>query len=449
MQDLIVSVSENTLKISTVENGEFKGVSASVATDVVKGHEIINIEEFTSAMRDLISTITKKGTGSLGLNFIVEPQDVILKFVTVNKNGGSLEDQLTLETREKVKETTLEEMYFSYLKVAPFVYQFIGIRKEILEKYIDVSNKLGIGLRGVYPWILFLPKTVGINDPAIFISKSADKQIVALSEFNGVFFSGVYEKEKSTEELQKLITDLSIYKRNSPINKVYVYNYDSFSLNPGYEVLKVEIPNSDLAEAKGYELHLLVSQTVGKDSAAVFSKINLLTHLPVPVIKKDKSLVPIYIGGGVLAIVFAGIFGLNMLNKGSNEPDKSPTQPAQNEVLSQDATNNTPEPQVEAPKSELKKEDLKISVENGAGVAGIAAKTQEFLEKAGYKVEAIGNSTDSARTDTLIKLKGSKKDYQTILTESMKDTFTVVVQTDLEETSQYDVIIVVGSDAKL
>lgn len=451
MQDLIVSISENTLKVSTIENGQFRGVSASISENVVKNHEIINTEEIVVAIRDLISTITKKGLGSLGLNYVVEPQDVILRFITVNKNGGNLEDQLTLETRAKVKDLPLEEMYFGFLKIAPFVYQFVGIKKSLLETYIDIANKLGIGLRTVYPWILLLPKVVGVNEPAIFISKAADKQVVALSEFNGVFFSGVYEKEKSTQELQKLVTDLSIYKRSSPISKVYIYNTEGFSLDPKYEVLKIEIPNSDLEEAKGYEMHLLVNQMAAKDSNAVFSKLNLLTHLPVPVIKHERSLVPVYVGGVVLVVLFAGIFGIRLLN--SNKEEKTTLAPipqTSQEVLSQEVAKPQAEaPQQEAPKPERKKEDLKISVENGAGVSGMAAKTKEFLEKAGFKVDTIGNSDDPTRTNTLIQLKQPKAGYQDLLKDAMKDSFSIEVQTNLEDSSQFDAVIVVGSDAKL
>ena len=209
MQDLVVSLSENILKVSTVEGGEFKGVSAEVSSDVVNNYEILNTEEIVSALRDLISAVTKKGYRGLSLNFIVEPYDVITHFITVNKNGEDRHEQIISEIRAKVTELPLEEMYFSYIKVAPFVYQFIGVRKEKLEKLIEVSNKLGIGLKSAFPWTLFLPKMVGTNKPAIFISKLADKQVVALSEFGGIFFSGIYEKEKSTEELQKLVEELA------------------------------------------------------------------------------------------------------------------------------------------------------------------------------------------------------------------------------------------------
>ena len=315
MQDLTVSISENVLKISTVESGEFKGVSAEIPTSVVSNYEILNIAELCSAIRDLIPTVTKKSHRSLSLNFLIEPHDVILKFITISKTTQNLEDQLLGEINAKVTELPLEEMYYSYLKIAPFVYQFIGIKKTILEKYIELSNNLGIALKGIFPWILFLPKFVNANVPAIFISRLAKKQVIALSEFNGIFFSGVYEKEKSTDELQKLVKDLSIYKRADPITKVYVYNYGGFSLNPGYEVLNIDIPNSDLSESEGYELHLLLNHMVSQDSGIVFSKMNLLTHLPVPVVAENKNIAVAYVGGALMVVGLLIFLGIGMVSK--------------------------------------------------------------------------------------------------------------------------------------
>ena len=86
MQEITVSLSGNTLKVSTVENKEFKGVSADVSTDVVDDYKVLNNQEFSVALKELISAVTTKKPRSLSMNVLVEPNDMVFKFVQVNSN---------------------------------------------------------------------------------------------------------------------------------------------------------------------------------------------------------------------------------------------------------------------------------------------------------------------------------------------------------------------------
>jgi len=90
MQNLTISLSDNTLKVSTIENKEFKGVSAEVSKNVVDDYKILNNEEFSAALKELIAAVTGKNPRSLSLNILVEPNDVVFKFVTVNKGDGEI-----------------------------------------------------------------------------------------------------------------------------------------------------------------------------------------------------------------------------------------------------------------------------------------------------------------------------------------------------------------------
>ena len=80
---------------------------------------------------------------------------------------------------------------------------------------------------------------------------------------------------------------------------------------------------------------------------------------------------------------------------------------------------------------------------------GLPVKLQTFLEGLGYKIFDIGNADESGRTTTLIKTKSDKAKYQAILAADLKDKFTTEVTSDLAEDSEYDVLIIVGTDAKL
>ncbi len=248
------------------------------------------------------------------LSFLVEPQDVILKFVTVSKKGGEVDDQILAEIKTKLEGVTLDELYFSYQKIAPFVFQFVGIKKEVLEKYIDVANTLNLEFKYAVPWILLLPKYVSNNDPCIFVSKNLSEWVVAVSELNGIYFSAVYEDQKEAKDLQKLVSELSVYKRPSPITKVYTVNAEFFNLNPGYEVSALHIDGVDSKDEEEFKLHVLF---------ALFSgQLNLLNLLPLPEVQNKKNSL-VYVGAAagsllLVGLIVAGVLSNNAKNKSIN-----------------------------------------------------------------------------------------------------------------------------------
>jgi len=180
------------------------------------------------------------------------------------------------------------------------------MKKEILEKYLEVSNLLGIELRSVVPWSYLLPKYLDINEPAIILSKLNDEQVVVLSELGGVFFADVFKEDKSADELEKIVEELSVYKRNDPIKKVYSLNYETLDLGDTYDSHKVDVPGSDLGDPMGFEVNMLVNYMLDMKPDLFASQGNLLSLLPVPVVER-KSEIMVYAGAFTAAIVLVGL----------------------------------------------------------------------------------------------------------------------------------------------
>ncbi len=446
MQDITVSLNNNKLKVSTIVNNNFKGLAVDLDTAVAADYKVLDIEKFTEELGSLLTQLVGPGAKNAALTFIVEPQDVHLRFVTVNKQNGDTQAQIIgeLSTRLAQEHDDLQNYYFNYRKIAPFVFQFAGIKKEALENYLDAANRLGVSLKGVFSWTLLLPRMQEINTPAVFIIKSSDEQIVALSEFSGVFYSGVYAEQKTTDELQEIVHQLSVYKRNSPIEKVYIHNYENFELDDKYSLEVLSIPNAQAEGAAGYDMHLLVDYVADHKPFIYSDFLNFLTALPIPATIEKKSRSLVYVGSAMAILVLVGgIFGISRL-VGGNQP---PVASQQTQVLSEasESTKSIEEPPVVT----LKKEDLKIRVENGAGVAGIAGKTETLLKGLGYNIVSIGNADDVDRVTTLVKFKNDKASYKDMLSADLKDKFSTLVEEGLEEELDYDVLIVVGSDAKI
>jgi len=448
MGNLLVSLNDNILKVTLKDDLSFKGLTIELPKTAANDTEILDTNYIAQSISGALSSgLSFKGKSPL-LHFLIEPQDVILKFITVSKKNGDVDSQIVSDIKGKLADTNIEDIYFSYQKIAPFVYQFVGIKKSILEKYLEIANQLKMNLQSVVPWVLMLPKCVTSGDPCIFVSKNLTNQVIALSELNGIYFSSVFDHEKSPEELQKLISDLSVYKRAAPITKVYSVNTDFFSLDPSYELQKLKVSNVENADSSDYLLHLLYYSLLENIPTTLGTQLNLLNALPLPAIsKKNTSLVYVGAAVGVSALIFVVLAGLNVLNTKDLNKDLalSSNTTVDTNVLGNEIVNESTQSTPSSPANDLKKTDITIRVENGAGVPGVAAKARDFLNGLGYKVAEIGNADESDRQTTLIKIKPSKADYKNMLIEDMKKTYQVSLEDTLSDTSAFDVVVIVGA----
>lgn len=453
MQDLFISVDENKLRVSAVDpkNG-FKSVAEDLTKNVIKDYKIIDLATFSSILAETISKVTNHPKNRLLLNFILEPQDAILRYFTLSKSSNGDEEQVVSEIKKKIPDTNLEDLYFSYQKIAPFLYQFIGVRKDTMENLIEISNTVGIGLKSAIPWVLLLPKYTESTKPAIFVVKRGGQQVIALSELNGIFYTGVYEKEVSSVELHEFIKQVSFYNKTEPVRLLYTLNYDSFSLS-GFEVTKVTLPVAelDLESTAGFEINILTNFMLDKDLMLVSGQSNAVNLLPVPaVIKKNSALV--YVGsvmvGLVLvgSLVFFGILRRPVASQGNLAQSGNPDQNVLSETKSSTESNGSV---VGQGMVALKKSDLKIRIENGTGISGLAAKTRDLFKTLGYEVVNI-DTAQAERKETLLRFSKAKVTFKDLVVADTKDKFQdAVVEDTLGAGLEYDLLIVIGGHPNL
>lgn len=447
MKDLIISLSKNQLKVSAAGKDGFEGKTFDVPATTVRDSKILDVAAYASFVKDSLSQFTLANLQKRDVVFLVEPSEVFMRFIVLDKSTDDIDVRIVESAKEKLNSigVSIDEIYFSYQKIAPFVYQFVAMRKPDLEQYIQISAELGMSLKAVIPWVLLLPKFLTSNDPCVFLIKNQSRNIIALAELNGIYYCEELGADKSLEEIRGLVQQLSVYKRNDPINTVYTVAETDVKLDPSFEVNPLAGLSGDNNEAAGYETHLLAVYLLDMNPDYLTTQVNLLSLLPVPVVvKKNTSLV--YVGVTVLLVTLLGGLGFWKLSSRTVD-ENSPN------VLSEQVNTEQPpmveQPIVEEPvvaPAELNRSDLVLRVENGAGIAGIAGEAQTFLEEKGYKVEGIGNADESDRTTTLLKFKDSKKDFEKMLVEDLKGSYTITVEYGLAETDAYDVLMVVGSN---
>ena len=462
MQNIVVSINENLLKVSINDQNGFRTSSRALDGAIVSSSQILNVDLFADQLHSLLSDFGDNKIFKLPLQFLVEPEDVTFQFITVSKSQDNLEEYVLQQVSQLFP--NLDDLYFSYQKIAPFVYQLITVKKDVVHKLMDVSTKLGINLMSIVPWLGLLPKFMLDNNPAIFITKSNGRQVIALSELNGIYYSGVYESSKSSEEIQRLVQELSVYKRAEPISRVYTLNNDDFRLDSNYQVMELPVPTNALTQDSEFKIHTLLNSVLEKNESLLETQLNLLTMLPLPTEKTGPSKAKVMVTVGAIAVLAllgaGGYFLYNLVNSSNGEVagDTNGTVNEQTETPESTAStvpSNSTVPQeefVEEPvgttdiPADLNREDIRIRIENGAGIAGIAAQTEVTLESLGYNVIEIGNAEGQDRDNTLVKFKSSKVAYRDLLISDIKDEFEIFFEEGLEESLDYDVLVVVGKN---
>ncbi|MCA9308080.1 MAG: LytR C-terminal domain-containing protein [Patescibacteria group bacterium] len=440
MNGIILTLVDNELKVSI--NSKTGTINASTKLDetVATQSKILNPEAFAKALQDLLVENIESTRHKLPLNILLGPETTLLRFLTVNKKQASenLEDNIL----SRVGDIDLEKYYYSYQKIAPFVYQFVAVEKDVMEALLTVSTNLGYIINSIFPWVGVLPKLINDNNPSIFLAKQQNKQVLALSELNGIYHTGIYESDVSAKDLQEMVQQLAIYKREEPIKRIFTINNLDFAIKGDINVERFSTPVNSITSEPEFELHNIFMEVVTNETL-LHSQLNLLNVLPTPVVQRNKTMVAVGTLIALLAVGLGGYFSYDQFM--SKEVG---------EVAGENINTQTvipPKPieetkQEEPKKDEINKKDLQIRIENGAGIAGIAGTTQTTLEELGYTVVSIGNSEEPSRETTLIKFKNSKETYRLTLVEDLKDKFELVLEGDLPESTDYDVLIVVGQN---
>ena len=105
----------------------------------------------------------------------------------------------------------------------------------------------------------------------------------------------------------------------------------------------------------------------------------------------------------------------------------------------------SPTPEEPTPKTvDLSK--YTISVLNGSEIDGAASNLKSDLEGAGFQVSSIGNADKSDYAETVIQAKENvDKDFLDKLTTTLEESFAVGKTEELDEDSETDIIVIIGS----
>lgn len=91
------------------------------------------------------------------------------------------------------------------------------------------------------------------------------------------------------------------------------------------------------------------------------------------------------------------------------------------------------------------KSSIKVSILNGSGESGVAAKASGILKAAGYNVVSTGNADNYDYKNVTIQVKASEKQILSDLKSDLSSDYTIGDATaDLSEGQTYDALVIIG-----
>ena len=95
--------------------------------------------------------------------------------------------------------------------------------------------------------------------------------------------------------------------------------------------------------------------------------------------------------------------------------------------------------------SGLDRSKLSVTVQNGSGTAGVAAKGVTVLKDLGYDVVGSGNADNFNYANVVIQVKASKSDFLNLLKKDLGFTYTIGAATaDLPNSFSSDAVVIIG-----
>lgn len=376
----------------------------------------------------------------LPLCVIIEPRN-IEAFLLVSSKETSANNVLEAQVEKRLGKEKLDSMYYSFQRIAPFVYQFLGIKKGYLENITSLANVLNLPLWNIIPWPLLLAKT-NSDVSSIYLYKKGVAYTSVFSNLSGTTNISQHKELPSDSELKKLFKAENLYDNKDSDPIIYILpnelGKELISDHSKHAVVHVSL------NQPGFEEIELVNWGLSELPSSAMANINLLSLVPTPEIVAKRPVVK-------YVMATAGLFlctGLLLHVVTSNRVSQN-TKLDQSNVLSEetkkiDESPQTTQSQTEVEEKVIKRSDLSIQVLNGNGVAGSAAKVQVYLEGFGYKINDLDNAEKSDFEKTLIRVKKESDTYKDLLVNDMKTNYDVEFAADLPDDAKYDAIITVG-----
>ncbi|MCX7955779.1 MAG: LytR C-terminal domain-containing protein [Patescibacteria group bacterium] len=464
------------LKKTLLKQEETAFFEKTYQTNILENNKSINVDLLASAVKEAISSVSEKKINENQIILIL-PQEFFYFFRT-EVPSDIAETAINSFITDKISSLLSiipEDIVFDYFvknNNQEKIINFFGIEKEILNLIQQAFSLIDLKIANILPETLvyykLFEKTLKTDKKENILYMILEKDFVSGYLFDNfglieknIFFEKISEEKNHLSNLKKIIKHLEEEKKIK-LNRLIIsgtqsenIRQDTFTKDVGVwtNLLKRIIPNfydqyiKMLVVDKNQIFPILIYDVCF--GAFVFlkeEKFSILKNQQFSFKKSyssniktnDSSKKEIFL----FAFSFLVSFGLFILISNLKNL-KTPS------FFAKITPTITPSPiPSPTPTPSFKKEDLKIQILNGSGVAGKASEMKKILKDKGYDDIVTGNADNFDYKTTEIQTKKSKSQASEMIKEDLKDYISSFKETLLDENKAPDVIIIFGSDFK-
>ncbi len=476
-----INIFKQILKIT---DGESVYKKLSLDPAVVKDGKVVNPGALSQSLAVFLQ---EQNLSSLEAWVGINDQDLNLRSLSIPSD-----EEASLYLNKYVEESlhyNLEDVYISYQEVAGGTVQFVVVKKEIIDNYVEAFERAGVEVKGFIPVSSALTSlTAGLELPHLLVvQEEGDLLFVLIGEGGFAVHTSIYSvKLDDKDSAEKVIEAASEFLESAKdevavrdIRKFYISGEQADKVAKPLEkmgllteVLEIDKPDYvtavALAKYKDAALLVLPHQKEEKEKpnkrrkaslTSVGDKKEKVTSSLISLLQ-NKSFVGYVVG--FVAVALAGLLGYLLLKGPSEQGLTAPVPPERSTHLQEpeeaspssaleEVAEATPSPEQQAsPSAEQQvftKSDYSIQVLNGWGVQGMASAAENYLESLGWRVVDIGN-TYWKRGVTVKTKQGADK----LRDKLQADLSAKYVYMDdpqlLEDDSNYDAVVIIGSQSE-
>lgn len=464
----IVSTYSNYLTVSYREGNNLIEKSIPLELSILENSNIKLVDEFKKILYNTLYDIKGMSYKNIPVVFLLDPVKVDFRFY--KKSKDMTEDESLNSIFDDIGKNR-ESVYYSIQKKSPLFSQFVSISKNELDILEQVSEELGLQVKGVFSYLSLLTKYVNHPGNLIIVTSYLGNIVLTLSEQNSIYFNNSYGSFRDVANIKKLVENLKLFKNNGKNSEIVSFNFENPEITNKLNIQEVEFAND-----YGYinPIHALADVTLEIFENEIYSlNYNLLNSVQVagaesekkvPILKYAFMLIFSFIIGGtgyylsfVNPSLISNVLGTNSTTK-SPEPGETPKEavvpgsqltfprvsvptetPPENNLLTGEGLDLT------APTSTLSlpKDKIKVQVLNSTGITGKARSKAELLRSLGYKNVETGD-TKPVIDGTLMKVSPAYMSYKNAFMKEFITFEKLKIEQNLENSPKFDIIIVLG-----
>jgi len=468
----IVSTYSNYLTVSFREGDNLIEKSIPLELSILENSNIKIVDEFKKILYNVLYDIKGMSYKNIPVVFILDPMKADFRFY---KKSKDMSEEESLNSLFDEIGKNKDSVYYSIQKKSPLFSQFVAINKNDIDILEQVSNELGLKVRGIFSYLSLLTKYVNHPGNLIMVTSYLGNIVLTLSEQNSIFFNNSYGSFRDISNIKRLVENLKLFKNNGKNSEIVSFNFENPEITNKLNIQEV-VFNNDYGYVN--PIHALADVTLEIFENEIYNlNFNLKnivsiepesTQTGIPILKYAFIMIfSLLVGGGGYYLSFVNpslVTNVLGTNSDKNLPNQEvTTEPSSSSSVVPGSQSTFPRlavPVESSPKADLitgenvdltapsntlslPKDKIKVQVLNSTGITGKARSKAELMKSLGYKNVEVGDIKPVIE-GTLMKVDSKYISYKDAFMKELITFENLRIEQNTDSSPKFDLIIVLG-----